>query len=236
MFGTLSRPLPRKQISRLLFIDLAVIVVLVVFPVRSGWIEYRNAKMALTEQEEIAEGWEMEILMAARAERDRPLLIGEIRAASAQFSRSSQSIRSQSAVAAILEEVRDLARRMNLDGVAITPRGLDPQTGFQFHEMTVAVTGTFSEHLRFIHALQNQASLYIVFSMVLRVQTVDSRSPQLRMELGLRTVLVEDLIPLSEINRLVTELAADSTATDSTATDPGEIGSEGGSDQEDGGR
>ena len=235
MFGTLSRPLPRKQISRLLLVDLAVIVVLVAFPVRSGWIEYRRAKDALTAQEEIAEGWKLEIIEARNAERERPLMIGEIRAAAALLSRSSQSLRSLGDVAAILEEVRDLAGRMNLDGITITPRDLNPQTGFQFYEMTVAVTGTFSEHLRFIHALQNQESLYIFSTMTLRVQTADARRPQLRMELGLRTVLVEDLIPLSEINRRVTELAT-GIAADSTATGPGESGGVGGSDLEDGGR
>jgi hypothetical protein len=234
MFGTLTRPLPKKQVSRLLYVDLAVILVLLIFPVRSAWSDYRSAKAALEEQESYADRWELDILTARRAERDRPVMIGEIRAAADQLARSNRSLRSPGDVAAILEEVRDLARRMNLENISINPRDPVPQDGFQYHEMTVSVTGTFSEHLRFINALRNQASLYIYSSLTLRVETADARRPQLRMELGLRSVLVEDLMPLAEINRLVNELAI-GIPPDTTVVSSGDGGS-GGSDGRDGDR
>lgn len=231
MFETLTRPLPKKQISRLLFVDLAVILVLIVFPVRSGWSSYNNAKAALLEQQSYEAQYLRQFGAAMRAQNNRPLALGEIRAASSMLSEGVQSLRSPGEVAAILEEVRDLARRMNLDGVTVAPRNLDPQTGFQLHEMIVSSVGTFKEHLEFIHALRNQTSLFMVSRLTLRVETEHPRTPQLRMELGLRTVLVEDLIPMEEINRIVAELSPD-VPPDSTAITPGGSGDEGDSGPE----
>ncbi|MFC1627503.1 hypothetical protein ACFL3H_00135 [Gemmatimonadota bacterium] len=230
MFDTLARPLPKKQISRLLFVDLAVILVLIVFPVRSGWIALNNAKAALQVQQGYQTQYLTQIGEATQAGRNRPRVVGEIRAASTMLSEGSQSLRSPGEVASILEEVRDLARRMSLENVNVAPRNLNPQTGFQLHEMVITAAGTFKEHLNFIHALRNQTSLFIVTGLTLRIETEDPRTPQLRMELGLRTVLVEDLIPLEEINRIVAEHSA-AVATDSTAVPPGG-GEEGGSDPE----
>jgi len=219
MFETLSRPLPKKQISRLLFVDLAVILVLIVFPVRSGWTSYNNAKAALLEQEGYQGRYAFDLAQALQAGKDRPLVVGEIRAASTMLSEGSQSLRSPGEVASILEEVRDLARRMSLDGVSVTPRNLDPQTGFQLHEMIISAIGTYREHLNFVHALRNHTSLFMISTLTLRVETEDPRAPQLRMELGLRTVLVEDLIPLEEINRIVAEQSV-GVAPDSTVVSP----------------
>ncbi|MFC1500502.1 hypothetical protein ACFL6T_05765 [Candidatus Zixiibacteriota bacterium] len=231
MFETLARPLPKKQISRLLFVDLAVILVLVIFPVRSGWIAYTNAKAALLEQQEYQSSYLTQLSEATRAERNRPTVVGEIRAASMMLSEGSQSLRSPGEVASILEEVRDLARRMSLDGVNVAPRNLNPQTGFQLHEMVISAVGTYKEHLNFIHALRNNSSLFMISSMSLRLETEDPRTPQLRMELGLQTVLVEDLIPLEEINRIVAEQSVgvppDSTAVLPGGDDEGGSGSEG---------
>jgi len=235
MFDTLSRPIPRRQISRLLYVDLAVILVLVIFPVRSGWVAYRAARDARDEQQGITLGWDRQIRQARQADREHPQLIGEIRAASSMLARQSRSLRSPEEVAAILEEVRDLAVRMNLGGVTITPRALEPQTGFQLHEMMVSSTGTYREHLEFIHALRNQTGLFIFSAMTLRVETDDARRPRLRMELGPRTVLVEDLIPLSEIDLIIDEYAVGSEP-DSTAAEAGEGGDEGGIGTGDGDR
>ena len=231
MFETLTRPLPKKQISRLLFVDLAVILVLIVFPVRSGWSSYSDAKAALLEQKSYEARYLGEFDAAMQAQRNRPLAVGEIRAASSMLSEGSHSLRSPGEVAAILEEIRDLARRMNLDGVTVAPRNLDTQTGFQLHEMVVTSVGTFREHLEFIHTLQNQTSLFMVSRLILRVETEHPRTPQLRMELGLRTVLVEDLIPLEEINRIAARLSPD-VPPDSTAITPGGSGDEGDSGPE----
>ncbi len=230
MFETLARPLPKKQISRLLFIDLAVILVLIVFPVRSGWIAWTNAKVALLEQEVLQGGYAFDLAQATQAGRNRPLIVGEIRAASTMLSEGSQSLRSPGEVASILEEVRDLARRMSLDGVTVAPRNLNPQTGFQLHEMVISAVGTYKEHLSFIHALRNHTSLFMISGLTLRIETEDPRTPQLRMELGLRTVLVEDLIPLEEINRIVAEQSA-GVPPDSTVVTP-DSGEEGGSGPE----
>jgi len=227
MFETLARPLPKKQISRLLSVDLAVILVLIIFPVRSGWTSYTNAKEALLEQEGMQDQYAFDLAGAMQAGKDRPLVVGEIRAASTMLSEGSQSLRSPGEVASILEEVRDLARRMSLDGVSVTPRDLNPQIGFQLHLMNISAVGTYKEHLNFIHALRNHTSLFMISTLTLRIDTEDPRTPQLRMDLGLRTVLVEDLIPLSEINRIVAEQSA-GIAPDSTGVTP-EGGEEGGS-------
>ena len=219
MFETLARPLPKKQISRLLSVDLAVILVLIIFPVRSGWISYTNAKEALLEQEGMQGQYALDLAAAMQAGKDRPLVVGEIRAASTMLSEGSQSLRSPGEVASILEEVRDLARRMSLDGVSVTPRDLNPQIGFQLHVMNISAVGTYKEHLNLIQAL--------ISTLTLRIDTEDPRTPQLRMDLGLRTVLVEDLIPLLEINRIVAEQSA-GIAPDSTGVTP-DGGEEGGS-------
>ncbi|MFC1595308.1 hypothetical protein ACFL3X_00130 [Gemmatimonadota bacterium] len=231
MFETLARPLPRKQISRLLFVDLAVILVLIVFPVRSGWIAYNNAKTALLEQQMWQDQYAGEIYLATQADRSRPLMIGEIRAASTMLSEGPQSLRSPGEVAAILEEIRDLARRMSLDGISVAPRNLNPNTGFQLHEMIITAVGTFTEHVAFIHAVRDQTSLFMIPPLILRVETEDPRTPQLRMELGLSTVLVEDLIPLMEINRIVAEQSA-GVPPDSTSITPGGSDNDGSSGAE----
>ena len=227
MFETLSRPLPKKQISRLLIVDLAVILVLVVFPVRSGWLSYRDATDALLAQEALAEDYSLQIGEASQAERNRPLIIGEIRAATAALTRGMQSLRAPGEIAAIFEEIRDLTQRVGLENIAVIPGDLSPETGFQQHDMVISALGTYREHLNLIYALRNQSSPFIITTCTIRVEEEHTRTPQLRMTLGVRMILVEDLIPMEEINRLVTELAAGLPA-DSTAVDPGGTGDEGG--------
>lgn len=207
MFGTLSRPLPKKQISRLLLVDAAVILVLLLIPVRSGWNSYRNARNLLKAQVELRDSFVLRLGAAISAERNKPILLGEIRAATAVLSEGAQRLRAPAEISAILEDLRDLARGAGLSRIGINPGEIMRQTGFQDQGMILTAYGRYRNLLRFLHGLRNHRTFLIVEGLGLRVDEEHSSRPVLRLELNLRTFLVEDIMPLNQI----VEMVADTT-------------------------
>jgi len=209
MLEVLSRPLPKQQIGRLLIVDLCVILVLLLLPVRTSWNGYREARSRLREQETLEEDYSNRLVQAERAVRQQPILLGEIRAAMALLSEGKRRLRPPADAATILEELRDLILGQRLDLLDISQPDSRRQTGFEERLMVISVQGSFNELVQFLHALRHRETYMVVDRMILQVAEPDDRRPVLTMEASLRTVLVEDITPFSQI----TSILADSTVS-----------------------
>lgn len=209
MLEVLSRPLPKQQIGRLLIVDLCVILVLLLLPVRTSWNGYREARTKLRQQEMLKEDYTSRLGRAQQAVQQEPILLGEIRAAMALLSEGKRRLRPPADAATILEELRDLILGRRLDLLNISQPDSREQTGFEERLMVISVQGSFSELVQFLHALRHRETYMVVDRMILQVAEPDDRRPVLTMEASLRTILVEDITPFSQIMSIL----ADSTVT-----------------------
>lgn len=212
MLEILSRPLPKKQIGRLLVVDLVVILVLLALPVRTSWNGYQEARAALKEQERLKGDYALRLGQARRAVHEQPIVLGEIRAAMALLTEGERYLRPPSDAARILEETRDLILGRGLTLVNLSQQ--DPRRQDEFHEqqIVVSVQGNFRDLLRLMHALQHQETFLIIDRINLRVAEPDERRPVLSLEASLRTILVEEITSFSQITRML----GDSTLTGGT--------------------
>jgi len=223
-FGTLSRPLPKKQISRLLLVDAAVIIVLLAMPVRMGWKGYQTSRDQLQAQIVRRDRFMAQVGAAEQAERQQPVLLGEIRADIDLLSGATRRLRPPVQSPAIMEEIRDFARQSGLERVSVQPRPLQTFEGFYRQPLFLTGYGSYAEIIRVIHALRNRDTFLITETLNIRVEEADERNPVLRMELTLHTLLAEELMPMSEIIRTL----ADTTGTVAVSgASPGEPGGPG---------
>lgn len=208
MLEILSRPLLKKQISKLLIVDLGVVLVLLAFPVRTSWDGYQQARDDLRDQELLQGDYLMRLRLAQQAVSGQPVVLGEIRAAMALLTEGERRLRPPSDAALILEEIRDLILNRGLELTTVTQQDPRRQAEFEEQQISIAVQGIFTELLRFIHALRHQETFMIVDRMILRVTEPDARRPTLILESSLRTVLVENITPFSEIAGMLGDTTA----------------------------
>jgi len=147
-FGTLSRPLPKRQISRLLLVDAVVILVLLAIPVRTGWKGYQTTRDQLVAQENRRNSVVAQLGDARRAEREQPILLGKIRANIDLLTETTRRLRPPSQSPAIMEEIRDFARRTGLERVNVQPRPVNEFEGFYRQPLILTASGSFTEIVR----------------------------------------------------------------------------------------
>ena len=209
MIEILSHPMLKKQISRLLMVDLIVILVLLVFPGRTSWSNYIKAKNAYKEQVTIQGEFAMRLGQARQAVRLQPILLGEIRGAMALLTEGEQSLRPPSDAATILEEIRDLVLSRGVNLLNLTQQEPRIEASYKVQQIVLSVQGTFNELLRLMHAIRHQETFLITNRMILEISEPDDRNPQLTLLANISTILVENLTPFSEISRML----GDSTLT-----------------------
>ena len=211
MIEILSHPMPKKQISRLLMVDLIVILVLLALPVRTSWSSYIGARNAYDEQVTIQGEYAMRLGQARQAVRQQPVLLGEIRGAMALLAEGEQHLRPPTDAATILEEIRDLVLGRGVNLVNLTQQEPRIESSYQVQQIMLIVEGTFNELLRLMHAIRHQETFLITNKVILQIAEFDDRNPQLTLEANISTILVEDMTPFSEISRML----GDSTLTTS---------------------
>jgi len=217
VIGTLSRPLPKKQISRLLLVDLAVIVVLVGLPVRTSWNDYTAARNALREQDEERNYYTQQTTLAQGARNQMPVTIGEIRALNDVLQNKTRKMRGAVETADIQEDIRDLVRTRRLTYLGLRPQEPVPYQGFLTRSLTLDVQGTFSRLLRFLYELRNMDSMILVGRVRFEraasttmpgMPGATASQPQtgdLLLRAELLTVHVDEQISPAEIIRVVTD-------------------------------
>ena len=209
MIEILSRPMPKKQIGRLLMVDLIVILVLLVLPGRTSWNSYIGARDAYNEQVTIQSGYASRLIQARQAVTQQPILLGEIRGTMALLTEEEQRLRPPSDAATILEEIRDLVLGRGVNLVNLTQLEPRIESSYQVQQIVLRVEGTFNELLRLMHAIRHQETFLITDRVTLQIAVPDDRNPQLTLEANISTILVENLTPFSEISRML----GDSTLT-----------------------
>ncbi len=215
MIEILSRPMPKKQIGRLLMVDLVVILVLLVLPVRTSWSSYVRARNAFKEQVTVQGEYAMRLGQARQAVKQQPVVLGEIRGAMALLTEGEQRLRPPSDAATILEEIRDLVLGRGVTLLNLTQQEPRIEASYQVQQIVLSVQGTFNELLRLMHAIRHQETFLITDRMSLQTAVPDDRNPRLTLDANIRTVLVENLITFSEISRML----GDSTLTASEGYD-----------------
>lgn len=206
MLGTLSRPLPKKQISRLLMVDAAVILVLLAVPVRRGWNGYTEAKRLLEIQTLAKLQYTTRLGEARQAETQRPVKLGEIRGALDILSGEGRHLGSEGP--AILEELHTASNARGIEEIALDRLPPAVQEGYVIEGYILNIQGRFERLLRFLHDLRNLDTYFVLERFNLRVAEEHSTNPTLALEMTLRTIVVEEMLPLDTI----TEMAIDTTA------------------------
>ena len=209
MIEILSRPLPKKQIGRLLMVNLVVILILLAVPVRTSWNGYKRARDAFKEQVTVQGGYALRLGQARLAVTQQPVLLGEIRGAMALLTEGDQRLRPPSDAATILEEIRDLILGRSVDLLSLSQQEPGIESGYQIQQIVLTVQGTFNELLRLMHAIRHQETFLITDRMSLQIAVPDGRNPRLTLDANISTILVENLTPFSEITRML----GDSTLT-----------------------
>lgn len=209
MVEILSRPMLKKQISKLLLVDMIVILVLLLIPGRNSWNSYSRARNAYNEQVTIQREFTMRLRHASDAVRQQPVILGEIRGDMALLTEQEQRLRPHSDAATILEEIRDLVLGRGVDLLNLNQ--LEPRidAGYQVQQIALSVQGTYNELLQLMYTIRHQKTFLITDRMSLEIAEPDDRYPQLTLEANINTILVKDLIPFSEISRML----GDSTLT-----------------------
>ncbi len=206
MIEILSRPMPKKQIIKLLLVDLIVIMVLLVFPVRNSWNSYSSARNAYKEQVTIQGEYAMRLGQANNAVRLQPVLLGEIRGNMALLTEEEQRLRPPSDAATILEEIRDLVLGRGVTLLNLNQVEPRIEVGYQVQQIVLSVQGTYNELLRLMHTIRHQKTFLITDRMSLEIAVPDNRNPQLTLEANINTILVDNLTPFSEISRMLDDL------------------------------
>ncbi len=205
MFETLNRPLPKRQVSRLLLVDLVVVVVLVLLPIRTSWRQYSNARQSHLDQQTRQTELTRRIGQARQAEREQPNLLGEVRSATEVLQMISRRLRQPGESAIIQEDLRRLVEGGRLEMIGLTAREPVQQIGFQERLFNLRTTGSFRQHLQLIHQLRN-SDVFLAFDQLnLQLADPEARPPGLRMEAELRTVLVPPVISMADLATIVAD-------------------------------
>lgn len=226
MIGTLSRPLPKKQIGRLLVVDLAVIVLLVAVPIRSNWTEYRLVRRGLATQQQHYEQFTRSLKLARNAEQRIPGTLGEIRAARDILATHTRRLRHVAESAAIQEQIRDLVGRRRLSFMALRAQRATAYEGFEVQPMTLGVEGSFNRLLGLLLELRNLDTMIQVGRIQLQqAPRIAGGSSGLQMSAELKTVLVKEEASLSQITSILSDttwigIEMDAVIPDSVAAPP----------------
>jgi Tfp pilus assembly protein PilO len=205
MLDTLNRPLPKRQISRLLLVDLAVVVVLLVLPIRTSWRQHTEARQGHQDQQTRQTQLTLRIGQARQAEREEPILIGEVRSAAEVLLMNSRRLRQPGESAIIQEDLRRLVERMGLELIGLTAREPLQQPGFQERVFNLRTTGSFQQHLQFIDQIRN-SDVFLTFDRLnLQLADPEARPPGLRMEAELRTILVPPVISMADLATILAD-------------------------------
>lgn len=205
MIDTLNRPLPKRQISRLLLVDLAVVVVLVLLPIRTSWRQYNDARQGHQDQQARQRELTLRIGQARQAEREEPTLLGEVRSAAEVLQMNSRRLRTPGESALIQEDLRRMVEGQGLEMIGLTAREPVEQAGFQERIFNLRTTGTFLQHLQLIHRLRH-SGIFLAFDRLnLQLADPEARPPGLRMEAELRTVLVPPVISMADLAAVVAD-------------------------------
>jgi Tfp pilus assembly protein PilO len=226
VIGTLSRPLPKKQISRLLIVNLAVIVVLLAVPINSNYRDLKLAREAMQDQQRNQTVFNASLRTARDAELRIPGTLGEIRAARDILASHTRRLRHVAESAAIQEQVRDLVGRRQLNFMALRAQAATPYEGFEVQPMTLGVEGSFNRLLGLLHELRNLDTMIQIGRIQLqRAPSVAGGGGGLQMSAELRTVLMEEEASLDEITSILSDTTwigfeTDAVIPDSVAAPP----------------
>ena len=217
-FDTLSRPLPKRQIRRLVWVYAAVILVLIALPVRSSYLDYQQARDEVDVQEELRERYTRRVQEARLAESRKAALLGEIEAAADVLTARREAVRRPEEWPILLEELRDAVSRSRVDLVSLSPGEVRSVGGHQVRNVRLRVEGSFDGHLRLLNTLRNYRTLLLSDQLTLQVLEEARRSPTLQMEAAYRILMAEDPIRMDEVEQLIEETR--SSLPDSSAAEP----------------
>ncbi len=222
-FDTLSRPLPKRQIRRLIWVYAAVILVLLALPIRSSYLDYESAREEVDVQQRLRDQYAQQVREARVAEAQKPALLGEIEAAADLLEERSDALRPPEAWPILLEDLREEVGRSGVELLTLSPGEAVEVAGHEVRTVRLRVEGTFEEHLSLLNRIRNYRTLLLGDQLTFQVTTEARRSPSLQMDLAMRTVLAEDPIRLEEVRTLIQETRQ--TLPDTTSTgDPDEGG------------
>lgn len=204
-FSTLSRPLPKQQIRRLIWVYAVVILVLIALPIRSSWLDYQEARAEVAMQQQLRDRYTRQVREAQLAEAQRASVLGAIQAAVDILEERSGALRRPGDWPILLEELREVVNRSGVELLTLSPGEARDVEGHMVRNVRVRGEGTFQEHLRLLNLLRNYRTLFLNDQLTVQVIEDARRSPVLQMEVALRTVLAEDPIRLDEVERLIEE-------------------------------
>jgi len=105
--------------------------------------------------------------------------------------------------------------------VNVQPRPVNEFEGFYRQPLILTASGSFTEIVRLIHQLRHRETFLTTEAVNIRIEEDDERNPVLRMELTLYTLLAEELMPMSEITRIIADTTTTGAVSESEPGDPG---------------
>jgi hypothetical protein len=216
MLETLNRPLPKRQIGRLMLVDLGVVLVLLLFPIRTSWKQFGEASRGRRDKQQQQLEYTLRLSQAVQAERLQPTLAGEIRSAVEVLEMNTRRLEQPEDSALIQEDLRRLVEARGLAMIGLSPREPVEGPGYQVRVFNLRTEGSFARHLRLIHDLRS-SNVFLAFDRLnLVIANPETRPPGLRMEVELRTVLV----PPSLSRQQIAAMLADTTGASSPRGTP----------------
>jgi Tfp pilus assembly protein PilO len=208
MFEILSHPLPRKQIRRLILVDVCVVLVLVAFPVRIGYLDFQQARREVAAQMQVRDNYLEQLRLARSAESEQPMMAGEIRAAVDQLADRGRRLSAIDDWPVLIQELRQLVDESGLDQATVNT--FTPLEGAEYsrHRVALRVEGDFVRILRFLHRLRRHRTYYTVDSVQLQLVDSATRPPRLAMNADLYTVLVPVPLSLPRIQTILADTVA----------------------------
>ena len=211
MIDSLSRPQPKRQVGRFLMASMAVVLVLVLLPVRSSWNDFKAAQtdyQVIKDQELYYQGRRGE---ANQAMRNIPAITGEILGLETMLARRTRQLRTTVETAGIQEEIRDLVQRRGLSNFNLSSRAESEHEGYQLRSLMLNVEGTFQGLLRFLNEVRSMNTVLQVGQVNISGSPDPNRSA-LVMSVELRLVLVEDQFNFEGIRAVLNDSTWASTA------------------------
>ncbi|MFO7769065.1 MAG: hypothetical protein R6W82_08965 [bacterium] len=202
-FDTLSRPLPKRQIRRMIWVYAAVILVLLALPIRGSYLEYQTAHEEVEAQQRLRDRYTRQVREARVAESQKATLLGEIEAAVDILEERSGAVRRPEEWPILLEELRDAVNRSRVSLLSLSPEEAREAGGHQVRSVRLRVEGGFQSHLRLLNTLRNYPTLFLSDQITFQVTGEARRSPTLQMEVTYRTLLAEAPIRLDEVEALI---------------------------------
>lgn len=206
MIGTLSRPLPKRQIWRLLAVHLSVVLVLIALPIRTSYREYQQVRSDAAIQERLQNNNLSLIQQARQAERDRPAVLGEVAAALDMLQTRTRRIPSPEEWAEVVQGLRDLVQRARLDLISLQFSEPEVVGAMQVRTIRLRAEGNFALILTFLRQLRTNHTLFLIDALDLRSTASATRPPRLVMEVGLRTVFAPEPPPLSSVADMLPDI------------------------------